>query len=64
MSLLSDAPTTAEVRARTAGWVLRLAPDDFRAVTRDRPEVLGLLADLMSARQRPASDDPAADALV
>ena len=56
--------TTAEVRARTPGWVLRLAPDDFRAVTRDRPEVLGLLADLMSARQRPAIDDPAADALV
>lgn len=64
MSLLSEAPTTAEVRARTPGWVLRLAPDDFRAVTRDRPEVLGLLADLMSARQRPAIDDPAADALV
>lgn len=66
MSLLDDRPTSAEVRAGAASWVLRLGRSGFSAVVSQRPEVLGVLQRVAEERRdgRPSAPPTTDDVLV
>jgi cAMP-dependent protein kinase regulator len=66
MSLLDDRPTSAEVRAGAASWVLRLGRTGFSAVVSQRPEVLGVLQRVAEERRdgRPSAPPTTDDVLV
>ncbi|MBT8495585.1 MAG: cyclic nucleotide-binding domain-containing protein, partial [Deltaproteobacteria bacterium] len=51
ISLLEDSKTTATVRARTRGWVLRLPRDDFKELISSYPKVLERLRRLAKERK-------------
>lgn len=59
MSLIFDAPTSADVRALEAGELFRISRSDFQRAVEDMPEVVALLRTIADARQgKPAAGEP------
>jgi CRP-like cAMP-binding protein len=56
MSLIYDAPTSADVQALEAGELFSISRSDFQRAVEDMPEVVDLLRTIADARQgRPAA---------